>query len=547
MTIHRAAVIQQFDGGLYHPGMPVKTWMVLLSLLASCSQTPTPQSQIDIQVTADGKTFEVQVLPGSTVMQALEVAGIELGEQDLVEPPATTVLLEATLVRVKRMTEEFTVEQEIIPFERQVLQTESLPAQEMLLAQRGENGIQEITYRHVIEDGVEVSRNAVKWVVVKEAIAEITMVGIQQPFTPLTIPGRLAYLLAGNAWLMEGTTANRRPITNYGDLDGRIFSLSPDGNWLLFTRQANDPDQINSLWAAQLEGETARIVDLKVDNVVHYADWVPNSTSLKVSFSTVEPRSTAPGWQANNDLNILTFSGSGWVSKWDTYLEANSGGVYGWWGTGFTWDPYGEWLAYVRPDQIGLLDFENASLSPIMDILPLQTHSDWAWVPGLTWSPDSKALYTVDHISTSGVTSAEESPWFDLIAISFAGAAPVNLVSQVGMFAYPTCSPLKTQPNGEKSYQVAFLQAIFPAQSDTSRYRLTLMDRDGSNRTVVFPTEGKPGLEPQRVVWSPVPQEEQERLAIAVIYQGNIWLVMPDTLEAIQVTGDGLASRLAWR
>ena len=96
-------------------------------------------------------------------------------------------------------------------------------------------------------------------------------------------------------------------------------------------------------------------------------------------------------------------------------------------------------------------------------------------------------------------------------------------------------------------YQVAYLQAIFPNQSDSSRYRLVAMDRDGSNRRTLFPAEDKPGLDPQQVAWSPAVIPERNSYSIAVLYQGNLWLVDSSTDEATQVTGDGLISRVSWR
>ena len=41
---------------------------------------------------------------------------------------------------------------------------------------------------------------------------------------------------------MEGSTANRIPLVTSGDLDGRVLKLSRDGNWLLYTPTAAQPD-----------------------------------------------------------------------------------------------------------------------------------------------------------------------------------------------------------------------------------------------------------------------------------------------------------------
>jgi hypothetical protein len=296
------------------------------------------------------------------------------------------------------------------------------------------------------------------------------------------------------------------------------------------------------------------VLDLKVANVVHFAGWAPGLNL--VAYSTVEPRPTAPGWQANNDLEMLGVSSSGFLSPPRVELEANSGGVYGWWGMDFAWASDGVRLAYARPDMVGVYDTNNDALIPLLNITPFQTGGDWAWVPGVGWGADGKVIYTVDHIAPRGAAAPEESPRFDLTAIPLEGGGPVHLVSDVGMFAYPQPSPIQSQVSLESStgitltestYQVAYLQAVFPAQSNTSAYRLTVMDRDGSNRRLLFPESGAPGLIPQKVVWSPTAIGTEGSFAIALIYEGNIWLVNVEDGLAQQITGDGLTVRIDWR
>jgi hypothetical protein len=348
---------------------------------------------------------------------------------------------------------------------------------------------------------------------------------------------------------MEATTGNRRPVVTTGDLDGQVFRLSPNKEWLLFTRRSEEPGQINTLWAAKIVGNEEILIDIGVGNIIHFADWVPTSV-LRVAFSTVEPRAAAPGWQANNDLQFVSFSSSGWVAQPATALEANAGGIYGWWGMSFAFAPDGLRLAYARPDGIGVLDLReelDTFLRPILDMPVFNTQSDWAWVPGITWAPTGNLLFSVNH-ADSGVSPApEESPEFHLTAVPLEGGAPIPLVASSGMFAYPSPSPIQVRPSGELSYQIAFLQAVFPNQSDTSRYRLVVMDRDGSNHRILFPGEGSPGVEPQQVLWSPGVAEGTTGYWIALLYQGNLWLVDSATGAAYQLTGDGLIDRLDWR
>lgn len=518
---------------------------MVMILLSSC--VPLTQESggdnIAVQIEADGNTKSVDIPSGITVQVALEQAGITVNSLDRITPPSQTLLTNATVITLTRVSERFEIEEKIISFQRQTVRNESLPEGQTLLIQPGINGIQQITYRIVEENGLETSNTIFKSVSLSDPLPEIIMVGVQTPFTAIPISGTMVYLTAGNAWIMEGTTGERRPLITTGDLDGRVFSLSPDGEWLLYTRGADDGDDyINDLWALEVNRDPLKPIYMRVDNVIHFADWIPGTSSLKVSYSTVEPREIAPGWQANNDLQTITINPNGIVLNQREIIEANSGGIYGWWGTNFSWSTDGEYLAFTRPDSIGVVDLENGEFIDLIDLIPLQTRSDWAWVPGLGWSPDSAVLYTVNHVPMSGLSSNEMSPLFDLTAITLDESLEIPLNPQSGMFAYPVPSP---KLDGNR-FLIAYLQAIFPEQSETSRYRLMLMDRDGSNRQNIFPPEGAPGLEPQSIVWSKS-FEEGSAPWLALIYQGNLWLIDPATNQAKQITGDGSIGRIDWK
>jgi len=522
----------------------------MVLLLAACAVAPevTP-AFVAAQIQVDGQIYQVEVVPGSTVQEAIQSLEISMGALDRVEPPSYTVLTAGTEIKITRVWEEFEVEQVVIPYEQQLQPSEFLTSGEQQPLQLGENGLQEITYRRLVEDGVEISKNPIKTVIVKEPVAQIMLVGVQTSYSPLNIPGRLIYLSEGNAWMLEGTTANRIPVVSTGDLDGRVFRLSEDGTWLLFTRRDEDEDIINTLWATEI-GNPEMVIDLKVENVIHFADWVPGSLS-RVVYSTVEARQAAPGWQANNNLIYRDFSLSGWVSNQEYAIGTNSGGVYGCWGVDYFYAPNDARLGYVGPDQVGIYDdrLEENQRSQILEITPLQTRGNWAWVPGAQWSPDGLVIYTVNHAPPPGSVSPEESPNFDLTAIPLVSGEPIPLVSLVGMFAYPLPSPIQIHASGETGYQVAYLQAIFPTQSDTSRYRLRVMDRDGSNQRELFPPAEAPGIEPLNDwgVWSPAELESTGHHVLAILYQGNIWLIDTHSGESWQITGDGSINRMDWQ
>lgn len=526
------------------PRLDVAFSLVLIiaaSLLSGCELSQTNRPDISVTIVADGQTRQVSVPSGSTVSMALQRAGLSMGSLDRSVPPFYAVLSSGDTVTLTRVEEKFRTETQTIPFELQTVRNESLPEGQQRLVQAGVNGEEELTYRTLLEDGVQTSESVVKTVILKDAVPQIVMVGAQSSFAPLPIPGTLAYLAAGNAWVMDTSTANRRLLVNTGDLDGRVFVLSPDGSKLLFSRKSTKPSdqQINTLWVVSTASQSPTPTALNAANVVHFAAWIPGS-STAIAYSTVEPRGNAPGWQANNDLYRLTIGGQP-----KKILDSRSGGIYGWWGMSFAFSPDGR-LAYAQPDAIGLVSQEGGYLAPLINITPLQTHSDWAWTPPIAWGGDGQTLYYLDHVPAAPPVTNEESPLFDLKADSMVNDATVDLASQVGMWAYPAASPVR-QNGQEKAFQLAFLQAILPDQSETSRYRLFVMDRDGSNRRLLFPSPDQTGLDPQTPVWAPEPIPGQSGDFVAAVYQGNLWLIDTGGGQTYQVTGDGLISEIDWK
>ncbi len=496
-------------------------------ILVGCSSTPTVSPTLQISVNHDGQTDQIKVPANSTVRQALTTLSVTLNTLDRVEPELDSILQANESIKVIRVTETYSVEQKTLPFESQTVKNESMAAGQKVLIQAGVNGEQSITYRVLTEDGVEVSRTISKTETINASKPEIIMLGVQSSFKPVEISGLLAYISSANAWVMEANTGNRRSVVSTGDLDGRIFSISPDKKWLLFSRSApaNELQTINSLWVTSLEGSESTPVSLGVKNVVNYAEWVPNKTNT-IAYSTVEYRSTAPGWQANNDLQVLQFGEDGSVINTKTLLEANSGGIYGWWGTTFLWSPDNSEIAYARPDSIGLLDIKAGTMNALVEFTPYQTSGDWAWVPGIAWA-DGHALLYANLPDPSGNK-------YSLNGILIDQNFPVALQANTGLFSYPSVSP--------DSKLVAYLTAILPDQSESSSYNLFVMDRDGSNPKKLYPNEGGNGLEPQVVSWSPA-----EESRIAFISNGNLLLIDLATAAINQVTGDGSISKIDWK
>lgn len=495
----------------------------------------TAGKNINIVIVDNSAQKQISVPSGSSVKQALEVAGVPLNALDKTDPISTTLLSENTTITITRVTEEFAVEQAIVAFEQQTVKNESLPEGQSVLIQAGANGIQQNTYRILFENGVETSRTFVSSEITQAAKPEIVMIGVQSPFTPQTISGMIAYISSSNAWVMEDSTINRRLVVATADLDGRVFSVSPDREWLLFSRLSTDEGGINTLWLVNLKSEAPEPVSTGISNVVNYADWVPGR-GRTIAFSTVEPVPTAPGWSANNDLLLYRFDVDGNPLETKLIVDKNTGGISGWWGASYEWSTDGSKVAYTRPDSIGLVDLENGSLTPLAEFDVFNTGSDWAWVPGIKWSPDDQSIFTtLLPVSSNGTISI---PALSVILVD--AQKVINLVPNCGLFCYPTPSPV----NKDGRYAIAYLGAILPDQSEVSRYNLKVMDRDGSNQRKYYPEEGIQGLSPQTLKWSPSWSNDQ---LLAGIAQGNLILVNTETGSVKQITGDGSISKVDWK
>jgi hypothetical protein len=518
-------------------------WMLIS---AKCAGSQPGSSSVQVHIKADQQIKDIALPVGSTVSDAIQASGIGLRLNDKVVPPGYTLLIDGMQIQVTRISERTEVVSAVLPFERQILKNDSLPEGEIRLLQPGENGLEEITYQVIEEDGIEKTRVAVRRDVLEEPVPEIMMVGTQQGYTPITFPGTIVYVSSQNAWLIDGETGNRRPVVSTGDLDGRILDLSPDGHWLLFTRQFDDLQEgINSLWLIDVTIPQAEPMDLEIQNIIHFAEWSPNSptplSNYTFAYSTVEPRPSAPGWQANNDLQTIEITNAGTFIQSETILETNSGGQYGWWGTSFSWSPEADLVAYSRADSIGLVDMEEKTIEEIVEIIPYQTQGDWAWLPPITWGSNSDILYFVTHGKPIGLEKPETSQVFDIMAVYRKQSTMGPLLGQSGMFSYLALSPERdTTSPGEESYSLAVLQAIDPLESEVSRYRIVLMDRDGSNQQSIFPIEGEMGLEPGEIIWAPDGKQ------IATIYQNNLWVIDLNLGLPHRITADGQTIAFDW-
>jgi Tol biopolymer transport system component len=518
------------------PGRRVRTSLLLslallgFMLIVGCREQVDPDTPRipTVKLIADGREREIQTT-AETVAELLDLASVELGDLDRVEPTEYTTLTDGLKVRVVRVRHETEPGPErIVPYEKQIVQDTSVPAGESRILEPGLNGIEQTIYRVIYEDDHEVERVPVRTIVIQDARAETVLVGVRETFTPTPIDGTIAYLSGNqdvgyNAWVMHRSSGSQRRVTSDGTLDTRVFALSPDGSQLLFTRHVSETgasgsgEHFNSLWVVNTIEPNADPVDLSLDDVL-WADWSPDGEAI--AYSTGKVAVGSPGWQAHNDLWTARINASLRLADKTQVLEGTAGGAYFWWGTNFAWSPDRRFIAYAQPDNLGFVRLQDGMRTELRRFAPFNTYSNWVWVPELSWSPDSRFLTTVVHGPSITGESPEDSQVFDVWVFDIERPLTAKQVNQAGMWATPTWSPTERAASVESfDSQIAYGRARSPYESANSGYDLYVMDRDGSNRQRIFPPDGDLGLKGPRFAWGPYGHQ------LITIHKDDVYLV----------------------
>lgn len=498
----------------------------LCTLLAACTTLPAEPNHVTLVVDGAQRTIITEL---GTVRDLLTVEGVTVGDLDRVTPPETAALrdgMTVAVVRVIRLTETVS---ETLPFGRQVMRDGTIPEGETRLLQSGQAGILERAYRITLEDGVEMERTLMQEAITQRPQDEIQLVGTRPKVDTVVITGTLAYLNNQDAWILRGNNRARRRLTALGDLDGRVFSLSPDASKLLFTRAVTDVEHINALWLVRTAEADPNPIPLNVSDVL-WAGWHPDGKSI--GWTTAEVIEQAPGWRGQNDLWTAQVSAQNTLGTRRKILDAEAGGGYGWWGTRYAWSPNGEALAYSRPDSVGVINVRAAKRVPLLTFPPYRTYSSWAWNPALAWSPDGNFIATVIHAPSPNFEDPEESPIFDVWQIAATGVYSAEMASETGMWSTPLYAPDGTT--------LLFGRALIPYRSDTSPHKLCLIDRDGSDQRC-FEEPGDTGIELPVWQWSPDGQ------TVAFIHLGGIYLLTPEDGAVIPLVDDGGVTVVDWR
>lgn len=203
-----------------------------------------------VKLTADGETKNL-VLEDTTVSAVLEAQGITLGKDDVVTPAPSTEITADTDITVQRVKYEEVTAEESIPFTETVTNDSSLPRGVTRVDVQGQNGVQEVTRRNKIVDGVVAESTVLSSTVLQQPVNQVSRVGTKDPNGYATIASdgtvydpngnqvNYTKLLTGkcSAYTGGGTTATGAPaafgrvavnpnVIPYGT---KLFICSPDG------------------------------------------------------------------------------------------------------------------------------------------------------------------------------------------------------------------------------------------------------------------------------------------------------------------------------
>ena len=506
------------------------------------------EKSIDVTVIVDGREANYSFSHNLTIDQLLAGAQIKLDPRDRISHPLVSPIIDGMRITIRRVAEQEVCEQDEIAFQRLLQPKEGLEPGERQRGNEGAAGILEVCYRVVLEDDTEVAREQLGFpTVIRQAIDEVVFVGASNIVQPIAIAGRLSYINHGNAWTITANAANKRQITANHNLDSLVFHQRQDGNGLIFTSETDASDEFfNELWLINTGAAAQPIRMIPTD--VLFAEWRPR-TSNEIAYATGERSPGTIRWKALNNLWLMTIDlERGRTLSIEEVLPESNGGIYGWWGMNFAWSPNGDKLAWVNADGFGVVELADRRRIPLFQYAVFYSATDWVWLSQLSWSIDGHLLAGVIHAAPLGNEPAETSPIFDLVISSVDGRFTAPLRSSAGMWAAPAFSPDFAARGAEHSEgYLAWLQAREPQNSMNGEYDLMVADRDGSNQRRLFPLDEEPGirkrdfgLRSRDFVWSP------DAKFIALIYQGDLWLIDVASAERYQVTFDGETSNPVW-
>ncbi|MEK9151435.1 MAG: G5 domain-containing protein [Patescibacteria group bacterium] len=169
-----------------------------------------------VRVDGGERVLRTQAL---SVGQALDESAIVLDEDDIVKPDRDTFAhsgIQVTIIRVR--IEEQTVDKPIA-FDKKTNEDDALSWRKTIVMQKGEKGIERLTYRVSSHDGKEVNRKLLKTETIREPVTEITTQGTYVKLGKKHTGAASWYawtgtMAAANPWLPKGSYVKVTNVDN---------------------------------------------------------------------------------------------------------------------------------------------------------------------------------------------------------------------------------------------------------------------------------------------------------------------------------------------
>ncbi|MBR4859136.1 MAG: DUF348 domain-containing protein [Clostridia bacterium] len=129
-----------------------------------------------VNVEVDGETRKAYLAEG-TVAEALVKAGVEIGDDDIVEPSLDTELKGFTEIKVTRVEYKTVIEEETLEYETEIIKSDDIYVDETEIVTPGVNGEKQVYYTEKYVDGELVETVMTEEVVTKNPVNEIKKVG----------------------------------------------------------------------------------------------------------------------------------------------------------------------------------------------------------------------------------------------------------------------------------------------------------------------------------------------------------------------------------
>ncbi len=129
-----------------------------------------------VYIVCGDKTATIE-FTGGTVEEALQKAGLEIDEYDMVEPALDTMISKTTYidyVDIDYISGTYTEE---IPYSTKTVYSSDKLKGVSTLMQSGSNGLKEVTYTEKLQNGVSIEKTVISSSVIKDAVDEKVLVG----------------------------------------------------------------------------------------------------------------------------------------------------------------------------------------------------------------------------------------------------------------------------------------------------------------------------------------------------------------------------------